>query len=317
MIRFLITGATGFVGTALREDLERRGHVPILAARGSVDGRGEYRVVGDIHGATDWSRAVEGVDVVFHLAGYAHQFGRAGSNERAFFRINVDGTRRLAEQAASAGVRRLIFVSSIKANGDESPASGFDETTDPAPEDAYGRSKLAAEIALHEAARATGLSVTVIRPPLIYGPRVKANFYRLLSVIDRGMPLPFGSIRNRRSLIYVSNLTDALVHVATDARAEGKTYLVSDGEDVSTPDLVRRIALALGRSPRLAPVPVSLLKLAGSLTGKGSAVRRLVGSLVADSRLIRTELGWAPPHSMTAGLQETALWYRTARSNQS
>jgi putative NADH-flavin reductase len=163
--------ATGFVGTALREDLERRGHIPILAARRSVNGRGEYRVVGDIHSATDWSRAVEGVDVVFHLAGYAHQFGRASSDERAFFRINVEGTRRLAEQAASAGVRRLIFVSSIKANGDESPASGFDETTDPAPEDAYGRSKLAAEIALHEATRATGLGVTVVRPPLIYGPR--------------------------------------------------------------------------------------------------------------------------------------------------
>jgi nucleoside-diphosphate-sugar epimerase len=298
-MRVLVTGATGFVGTALVADLAARGIDVAAATRANP---------GEIDGNTDWSGVLRGVDVVFHLAGRAHV--SHDPTDTTYQRVNVDGTRRLAEACAAASVRRLVFLSSVKVNGEESGTSPYTVDSVPRPLDVYGRSKLDAEKALADVSARTGLAFTIVRTPLVYGPGVKANFLRLMSAVDRGIPLPFGRIRNRRSLTYVKNLTDALVHVACQDPAVGRTYLVSDGDDVSTAELVRRIAVSLGRSPRLLPVPTSLLHIAGVLTARGAAVRRLTGSLTVDTSALRRETGWMPPYTMAEGLRETAAWYR-------
>lgn len=294
-MKTLVTGATGFVGTALVAELAARGIEPVLGTRATV---------GEIDGSTDWRAVLRGVDVVFHLAGRAHV--KIDPNDPLYQRVNVDGTRRLADTAAAAGVRRLIYLSSIKVNGEESGETPYRYDMPPRPLDISGLTKLQAE----QAIAAAGVPYTIVRTPLVYGPGVKANFLRLMSLVDRGIPLPFGRIRNRRSLMNLRNLTDVLIRAAEVERAAGQTYLVSDGEDVSTPELVRRIAAALGRPARLLPVPVSVMRLAGALTGRANAVRLLAGSLAVDIAHTRDDLGWKPPFTMAEGLAETAAWYR-------
>ncbi|MFP5245490.1 MAG: NAD-dependent epimerase/dehydratase family protein [Thermoanaerobaculia bacterium] len=292
-MNILLTGGTGFVGTALQAELKKRG-IPYELSFQRVDL------------TTDWSEALEGHDMVLHLAGVAHVFGKEATEE-LFRKVNVEGTLRLARACVEKGVKRFIFLSSVKVNGDESGPEPYREDTPPRPEDAYGRSKAEAERLLREM---PGLDVTIVRTPLVYGPGVKANFLALMRAVDRNRPLPFGLIRNQRSLIFVGNLVDALLLVASREEAIGQTYYVSDGEDVSTPELVQRIGRALGKSALALPVPLALLRLLGMLTGKSGAIRRPLGSLRVDSTKIRRELGWTPPHTMDEGMRATAEWYQ-------
>ncbi|MBC8017858.1 MAG: NAD-dependent epimerase/dehydratase family protein, partial [Verrucomicrobia bacterium] len=218
------------------------------------------------------------------------------------------GTERLALQAAQAGVKRFIFMSTVGVNGNSSGEKSFTESDDPQPHNSYSVSKYEAELVLQRISQKTGIELVIMRAPLVYGPGNPGNFLSLLRLVSKGIPLPFASIKNRRSLIYVGNLVDALATCAVHPAAAGQTYLVSDGEDVSTPELIRRTAAALGVPARLFPLPVSLMRLAGKLTGKSGAVNRLVGSLTVDSTKIRQELGWIPPFTMEEGLAETARW---------
>ena len=227
----------------------------------------------------------------------------------AYCLVNTAGTEKLARSAASLGVRRFIFMSTVKVNG-EGRETPYTEGYTPAPVDPYGISKWEAEKKLKEIACETGMEVVVLRSPLVYGSGVKANFLRLLEVVARGIPLPLASIDNRRSLIYLGNLVDAIITCINHPKAARQTYLVSDGEDVSTQELIRRVADALGRQARLFPFPPSFMKLAGSIIGKSDAVERLLGSLVVDSSKIRRELGWMPPYTMEEGLEETAEWFK-------
>lgn len=314
----LVTGADGFVGSALCERL-RNDAVPVRGAvrtlRSQIDGC-QSAVVADISAETDWTSALNGVKQVVHLAARVHVMNDKSSDALAEFRrVNVEGAANLARQAVAAGVRRFVFLSSIKVSG-ELTEVGRPFTADDvsAPDDPYGRSKYEAERILGQIAAETGMAVVVLRPPLVYGPGVKGNFLRLMQVIDKRWPLPLGAIQNRRSLIYLGNLVDAIRLCLTHPQAAGKTFLVSDGDDVSTPELVRRIAAALGRQPFLLQVPVSWMRWTGGIIGKQAAIDRLLGSLTVDAAPLRKELGWRPPYAMQAGLEATAQWYHKTKA---
>lgn len=312
--RYLVTGASGFVGRSLCQQLVAEG-VTVRGVYRSAPteppGGIERSLIGAIDGQTDWSGALQGVEVVIHLAARVHVMRDDQDDPLSEFRrINTAGTEHLARCAAASGVRRLVYVSSIKVNGEATLGGDkFTEVDAPGPQDPYGISKCEAEQALHRVAAETGLEVVIVRPPLVYGPHVKGNFAQMLRVLAKGIPLPLSLARNQRSLVYVANLADALVTCANHPAATGQTYLVSDGEDISTPDLLRRLGAALGRPPRLFPCPLFLLKLAGALTGKAGQIERLLGSLQIDSGKIRRELNWTPPIGLQQGLQETAEWY--------
>jgi nucleoside-diphosphate-sugar epimerase len=263
---------------------------------------------------TDWSAALTGIDTVIHLAARVHVMDEASGDPLTSYReVNVAGTENLARQAAAHGVRRLVFLSSVKVHG-EATEIPYQEHIHPAPQDPYGVSKLEAETVLHQITAETGLEVVIIRPPLVYGPGVKANFLNLLKIVESGLPLPLASITNARSLVYLGNLIDAIITCTKHPKAAGQTFLVSDCKDVSTPMLIRQVANALGRPVRLFPFPPSLIHLAGNLTGKSMAVDRLLGSLVVDSGKIQQELGWKPPFTMAEGLAVTAKWYKGRHS---
>jgi nucleoside-diphosphate-sugar epimerase len=265
----------------------------------------------DIGPDTDWTSMLTGCGSIVHLAAHVHKRrDRAHGSASALWRVNVEGTEALARAAARSGVRRFVFLSSIKVNGEYTLGRPFSEQDPIAPVDEYGASKAEAEARLRKIAADTGMEVVILRPPLVYGPGVKANFLSLLKAVDAGLPLPLSSIDNRRSLIYVGNLVSAIEISLTHPAAANRTFLVADGEDVSTPELARRLARSLGVSPRLIPMPVWMLRLAGRLTGKHAAVDRLASSLQVDSTCIRTALHWQPPFTMTAGLTETARWWR-------
>lgn len=300
----LVTGASGFVGTALCAHLATTGHTPRPAVRTPRGLRGEV-VMGDIDAQTDWTAALSGCDAVVHLAARVHVMHDTAHDTLALYRAtNTDATLNLARQAACAGVRRLVFISSIKVNG-EGRASAYRETDSAAPEDPYAQSKWEAEQGLLALARDTGLEVVILRPPLVYGPGVSANFRRLMDVVERGWPLPLGAIHNRRSLLYLGNFVDAITRGICHPAAAGQTFLLDDGVPVSTPELIRALAHALHRPARLLPLPPALLVLAGTLLGKRAAVSRLTGSLYADTRLIQSRLDWTPPFTMQAGLVAT------------
>lgn len=312
----LVTGANGFVGQALCKLLASTGWRVRRAVRNG-SGEGEF-AVRDIGPDTDWHSAVESMECIVHLAARTHVItGNSRDDASAYRRINVAGTVNLAKTAAQRGVRRFIFLSSIKVNGERTSDHAFTENDTPAPEDAYGRSKLEAELALSQVAKDTELEVVILRPPLIYGPGVKANFLRLMHLSARKMPLPFAAIQNRRSLIFLGNLVDAIAACMEHPAASGKTYLVSDSESVATPELVRQISGALGVAPRLFPFPTPLLGIGARLLGRHSEWERLSGSLQIDSSRISTELNWQPPFTMTQGLAETARWYHSQYSLKS
>lgn len=273
----------------------------------------ETAVVGNLDPQTDWTAALSSIDVVVHLAARVHVMLESADDPLAEFRrVNVEGTEHLARSAAASGVKRLVYVSSIKVNGEATRGDQkYTEADTPAPQDPYGVSKWEAEQALHRVSRETGLEVVIVRPSLIYGPGVKGNFAQMLKVLGRGIPLPLASIKNRRSLVYTGNLVHALIACATHPAAAGKTYLVSDGEDISTPDLLRTLATAMGVHARLIPFPPFLLQKFAHILGRGAQADRLLGSLRMDSGKIRRELNWNPPYTLQQGLQATAEWYRT------
>jgi|SRR5208337_1167247 len=326
----LVTGSEGFVGSQLCRELLRRGSSVLAARRAGREGRtAEEKEIsqrgtkaqetphlhtiglGDIGPDTDWSAALSGMDAVVHLAARVHMMKETAADPLAEFRmVNVAGTRRLAEAAAQAGVKRLVFLSSVKVNG-EATGKGrepFREGDPPRPEDDYGVSKWEAEQTLRETERQTGIEVVIIRPPLIYGPAVKANFLNLIRLIERGMPLPFGGIRNQRSLLGLTNVVDLICCCLEHPAAAGETFLASDGDDVSTPELVCRIARSLDKPARLLQVPEWLINLGGKVTGKSNEAKRLCGSLQIDSSKVRLVLGWTPPCTMAEELRRVAAW---------
>ena len=316
-MKFLVTGANGFVGQHLCAELLRKGQsvrAAVRSADSSIDNT-EAAVVGAIDGETNWADALHDVDVVIHLAARVHVMKDTATDPLTeFLKINTQGTANLARQAAAAGVKRLVYVSSIKVNGEQTTETQpFAESDTPNPQDAYAISKWRAEQILQRIAQETGLEVVIVRPPLVYGSGVKGNFIRLLAAVDKGIPLPLASVRNKRSLIYLGNLVDALFVCASHPAAAGKTYLVRDGEDASILDLVRQTATGLERPVRLFPLPVWLLRGLGRLLGKPESVERIVGSLRVNDDLIRKELGWKPVFTLQQGLQATALWYKARR----
>lgn len=305
-MRVLVTGANGFVGQALVRRLSgERGWTTRACVRtpAAWPAGVEQVLVGDIGPATDWREALAGVDVVVHLAARVHVMDRAANDADEYSRVNVHGTRRLAESAHTAGVRRVVFLSSLKVHGE---AGRFTEASPLAPVDSYGVSKRDAEVALWDVAAHTGLEAVVIRPPLVYGPGVKANFLSLMAIVRRGIPLPFASITNRRSFVGVDNLVDLMVVCLTHPAAAGEAFLVSDGHDLSTPELVRRIAAANRCRARLWPVSVALITRLAALAGRASAIERLTGSLSVDISKAGRLLGWSPPCSVHEQLTRMA-----------
>ncbi|MFA7239187.1 MAG: SDR family oxidoreductase [Sulfuricellaceae bacterium] len=314
MNQVLVTGANGFVGQALCPHLENAGWSVRKAVRTPRD---DCIAVDDIGADTDWRAALNGVDAVVHLAARAHIMQDSAQDPLAIYRaINCAGTENLARQAVQAGVKRLVYVSSIKVNGESTPVRPFSADAPPHPQDPYGISKWEAEQALQRVAAETGLEIVILRPPLIYGAGVKANFLRLMNLTARGLPLPLGGIKNRRSLLYLGNLADAIRVCLSHPAAAGKTYLLSDGDPLSTAELVRHLATALGTPATLLPIPPSLLRLAGLLTDKRAEIARLLDSLEIDSAAIRNELDWQPPYTLEQGLAATAAWYRAAAKSR-
>ena len=310
--RILVTGARGFVGNALCAAL-RRDLVPCIAAvRRTEDESGNTAeiAVGDIGPDTDWRAALQDVACVVHLAARTHVLRDRNPDPLAEYRrINVAATETLARRAAATGVRRFIFLSSVKVNGESTTSRPFSERDEPHPEDAYGISKREAEDALRAIGNKTGMEIVILRPPLVYGPGVKGNFLQLLKAVAKGVPLPLASIDNRRSLVYVGNLVDAIIACIREPAAAGRTFLVSDGEDLSTPEMIRKLAAAMGRSPRLLSCPPALLALAARLFGRETAFRRLSGSLAVDISTLQQTLHWQPRYSTNQGFSATVQWY--------
>jgi nucleoside-diphosphate-sugar epimerase len=305
-MRVLVTGVTGFVGAVLARHLAGDGTNEIVApVRRPLELPGiATPIVGEIGPATDWRPLLTGVEGIVHCAGRAHQMADSANDPLAAFRnTNTAGTLALAEAAAMAGVRRFVFVSSVKVHGEGGTAGRpFSEVDHPAPADPYAVSKWEAEQGLTRLAVQSGLEVVIIRPPLVYGPDPKANMLRLLRLVERGVPLPFGAVRNRRSMVGLDNLVSALATALDHTAAAGQTYLVSDREDISTPDLIRLLAAAMRRPARLLPLPPMLLRVLGSIAGRSEDLDRLLGSFELDSTRIGNELGWAPPDTLAAGI---------------
>jgi nucleoside-diphosphate-sugar epimerase len=307
--RVLITGATGLIGRAFVADAGplllraavRGGRLP-AAAIDSV-------VVGEIGAQTDWSGALTGIDSVLHLAAHAHVMQPSAQDRRDFERVNVHGTERLARAACAAGVERFVYLSSIKVNGERTCGRPFRAGDMPAPADDYARSKWEAERRLAAIESTCAMRVSVVRSPLVYGPGVRANFLRLMSLARSAMPLPLASIGNSRSMVSTWNLVDLLRTLLCREPPSGGVILACDREALSTPELLRRLARLMGRPSRLFPMPAAALRVLGALTGRRGELRRLCDSLVIDASDTRARIGWEPPLSVDAGLERTVHWY--------
>lgn len=319
MRKVLVTGANGFVGQRLcsrllAEGYRVRGAVRSSAAAAQLPEGTEVTPIEAIGPHTNWSRALQGVESVVHLAARVHVMREEAADPLAEFRyVNAAGTEHLARAAAKAGVRRLLYASSIKVNGECTGSAPFTEDDEPAPRDPYAVSKWEAERALRRLGLETGLETVIVRPPLVYGPGVKGNFLRLIQWVDKGVPLPFSMVHNRRSLVALDNLVDVLTRCVESQQVAGEILLVSDGEDLTTAELVRRIAKALGRRAMLFPCHPLLLRFAAKLLGMEHVSDRLLGSLVVDAGKAQRLLGWRPVVSVRDCLQQTANWYRSTR----
>lgn len=319
-MRVLLTGATGFVGRGLLERMSALGNLELVAAvrKAAVmlPGHTTSLQIAGLEPDTDWRNALEGCGVVIHSAARVHVMHDTSSDPLAEFRkVNVEGTLNLARQAAAAGVRRFVFISSIKVNGEGTPMGGpYLADAQPAPADAYGISKMEAEQGLRSLAAETGMEVVIIRPTLVYGPGVKANFLNMMRWLYKGVPLPFGAIHNRRSLVALDNLVDLIVTCIDHPAAANQTFLVSDGEDLSTTELLRRMGVALGRPARLLPVPSRLLEAGAAMLGKQALSQRLCGSLQVDISKTRELLNWTPPVSVDEALRKTAKHFLEQQS---
>ncbi len=311
----LVTGANGFVGKRLLSQLGSQKLAFVAATRhgGLLSGGIESVGMGDINSQTDWSRHLVGMQCVIHLAGRAHiTTGSSPSEIEAFRRVNLEATERLARQAASLGVKRLVYLSSVKVNGEFTrKGSPFNADDIPTPEDAYGTSKHQAEQGLRQIAAESGMEVVIIRPPLVYGSGVKANFESMMRWLSLGLPLPFASVtENRRSLVALDNLVDLIVTCLHHPAAANQTFLVSDAEDLSTADLLRRLGVALGKPARLFHMPLSTIECTAGTLGKLGLYRRLCGSLQVDITKTTHLLGWSPPVSVDEGLRRAAAGFR-------
>lgn len=319
MKKVCVTGAYGFIGQSLcqaliKSNISVRGAVRSLTSLSSLD-KVEYVSVGSINAETNWRDALVDSDCVIHCAGKTPATNKNKTDDLvAHYSVDVDGAKRLAEQAVEAGIKRLVFLSSVKVNGESTDGLGmfdsnknkkkvFTYNDSPAPKDFYGVSKFETEKVLWEVSARTGLEVIVLRVPLVYGKGAKGNLVRLLKLVRYGVPLPFGAVHNQRSLIGLDNLVDLLIRCIDHPSATGKTFLVSDGEDLSTQDLLRLIAFALGRSLLMFPVPVSLLKLVSRIIGIDNEMNRLLGSLRIDSSYTRETLNWKPSVSVAEGIR--------------
>lgn len=308
-MKILVTGANGFIGTQLSETLANSGHQVRDTARSIAANRPTTRemITCDLESADNLDHLTTGCDAIVHLAGRAHVMSDdPATSESLYLSANVDVTRRLAQSAARTGVKRMILMSSVKVNGESTTIDApFTSQDTPNPQDPYGRSKTQAEQTLWDVTSTSGLEGVVIRPPLVYGPGVRANFASLIGIVDRGIPLPLGSIRNKRSFVSVDNLIDCIATALQSPNAGGQTFLVSDGQDLSTPELIRAIASSLHKSPMLIPIPTALLKLAATTAGKRNAYDRLCGSLTVDIALTKQKLSWTPPFTVQDSLQRT------------
>ncbi len=330
-MKVLVTGANGFIGQALCKRMLADGYQVREAVRSAAQMTAlpsgvEGAMVGNIGPETDWSDVLSGIEGIVHLAARVHVMRESVAYPLAAFRlVNVAGIERLALQAADAGVKRLVYISSVKVNGERTGDGGqgaegrgqegelkeaFSEEDVPGPQDPYAVSKWEAEQVLRDIAADTGLEAVILRPPLVYGPGVKANFLRLLKLVDRGIPLPLANVNNCRSLVYIENLLDAVVTCITHPKAAGETFLVSDNMDLSTPEVIWLMAEAMGRKARLFPFPPIMLKTMGKIIGRSAEIDRLTGSFCVDSSKIRTMLGWNPPYTLEEGIRKTVLWYK-------
>ncbi len=318
----LVTGANGFVGSALiqhlvTEAMPVRAMVRTLATASALRAKYpqiEMATIGDIGPATAWCDALSGIDTVVHLASRVHVMRETEADPlRVFRRVNTEGSIALAQAAANAGVKRFIYLSTVKVIGERTESAPFSDASSPRPTDPYAISKYEAEVALFRIEAETGMRVVVLRPPLVYGAEVKGNFLRLLAWVHAGYPLPLGAIHNQRSLLYLGNLVDAIATLLTRPVQPARAYVLRDGEDVSTPDLIRRLAQHMHMPARLLPMPVAALQILGRVSGRLEAVRRLTDSLAVDDTQFRHETGWTPPYSLDQGLQETVGWYLTTR----
>ncbi|CAI8888815.1 UDP-glucose 4-epimerase [Pseudomonas sp. IT-P74] len=311
-LRIVVTGASGFVGSAVVSALDKvERYFPVAVARSKKDGQkrsSSMFLVPDISSATDWSAGLKDAAVVIHAAARVHVMKEVEQDALAEFRkVNVEGTINLARQAAAAGVKRFVFISSIKVNGEQTDVGKpFTADDKPAPSDAYGVSKKEAEDALRVISKETGMEVVIIRPTLVYGPGVKANFRNMMTWLYKGLPLPFGSIHNKRSLVSLDNLVSLIMVCVEHPKAAGQTFLVSDGIDLSTTELLQRTAKALGVKSRLLPVPAKMLAFCAVALGRRSLSQRLCGSLQVDIQKTRHLLGWYPAVSVEDALDKTA-----------
>lgn len=321
MSHLVVTGANGFIGRAVcRHALDAGCAVTALVRRpgSSIVGVREW-----VHSGVDFDGLDEGwpadlvADCVIHLAARVHVMrDESPDPDAAFDATNVAGTLRLAEAARNHGVRRIVLASSIKAVGEDDGGRALSEACKPDPQDAYGRSKLRAELQLARFGASAGVDIVVVRPPLVYGPTVRANFLRMMDAVARGLPLPLGAVSARRSIVYVENLADALLRCAIDPRAVGECFHVADDDALSVADLMRLVGDVLGKPARLIAVPPALLRVLGKLTGRGAAVNRLTSSLEVDTGRISRVLDWHPPYTSRQGLEATAAWYRSRETKQ-
>ena len=311
----LVTGSSGLVGRALVAELRRRDYSVrcVVRLRTPQDKHADVIEVGELSSSTDWVAALRGVDTVFHLAARVHITGETdAAGAAAFQRVNVDATAALARAASAVGVSRLIYASSVKVMGEVSSERPFDENDLPQPQDAYGHSKLAAEREL--TLLADRIAVTIVRPPLVYGPGVRANFLSLLKLSATHWPLPLGAAPAKRSIVFIDNLVDALITCATVPHGSPATYFVSDGSDVSVAELVATLRSALGVPASLVAVPPTLLRVAARAIGRAEVAQRLLSPLQVNTGRITRDLGWKPPVSMEQGLLITARWFSQARA---
>jgi UDP-N-acetyl-alpha-D-quinovosamine dehydrogenase len=309
MTKIVVVGAAGFIGQALTERLVADGVPTLTVTRraASADSSFPTMALGELSTSTDWAPVLAGASAVVHLAARAHQ---PSGTSRAWAETEAAAAASLAAAAARAGLRQVVLVSSVKALGERTAEAPFRADQPPAPADAYGVAKVRMEAAMAEALQGSGTGLTIVRPPLVYGPGVRANFLALLRLVSHAPALPFASIQNRRSLIYRENLIDLLVRILGAPQSIRGTFLARDGEDLSTPELVRCIGRELGHTPRLLPCPVVVLRAAARLLGQADAMARLTDSLQLDDTPTRRALAWEPPYTTARGLAATCRWFR-------